>query len=304
MEILFLVFIPPFLWALTQFIDKFLITSFFEKKFGVLMLISTLIGLIVAPIIAFFQPSVLSVDPFVAILLMLNGSLMILYLIPYFIALKTQDASTISPMFLMIPIMIMFLAFFALGENLTVLQLLASLLVIGGSAGIMLHFSKGGFTFDARTFGLMALSSLLVAVNFVFFKFFALQFDFVTVSFWEYAGFGLIGIFLYIFLKKDRIEMLKFMRKKGFWAVMINFLNEALNIVALVIFTFVSLSAPVAIVSALNSVQAVFVLIIGIFLTRFFPKYIKEDISRNRVIQKAFFIGVIIVGVMMLNSTL
>jgi len=304
MDILLLAFIPPLIWGATQFIDKFLVASFFEKKIGVLMLISTLIGLLVAPIIAFFQPSVLAIDPFAALLLMLNGSLMILYLVPYFIALKKQDASTIAPMFQMIPIMIMFLAFFALGENLTIMQLLASFLVIGGSAGIMLHFTKKGLTFDAKTLGLIALSSLFVAVNFVFFKFFALQYDFVTVSFWEYASFGLIGIFLYVFLKKDRIAMLKFMKQKGFWAVMINFINEALNIIALVIFTFVSLSAPVAIVSVLNSVQSVFVLIIGLFLTKFFPQYIKEDISRNRVIQKVFFIGVIIIGIMMINATL
>ena len=173
--------------------------------------------------------------------------------------------------------------------------------IIFGAIGISLNFKKRGVWLTKDVLFLQLIASFIVSLNGLFFKFFAIQLDFWTVSFWQYTGFFIFGLLLFIFIKKYREDFLTSFKINGKNIIRLNMLNEVVNICALLIFTFSSLLAPLALVGVINGVQPLFVFLFGIILSLFVPHIIKENIERKVLIQKIFFILLIFLGVYLLK---
>ncbi len=292
--------LAPFLWAITTFIDKALISRYFKGKTGALIIYSCLIALPVFILIFLFKPNVIHLNIGTAFFVMINGILIILYLFPYFHALNKADTSSVIPLFQMIPIFTYLLSFLILGETLTLLQIFGGLLIITGAVAISSDFKGKKFKIKKEILFSMILACLLIAVNEVMFKFFAIQLDFWTASFWQYLGFFIFGVLLLIFVKKYREDFILSYQENNISMVGINLVNETINIIASVIFGFALLLAPVALVGLTNGFQPLFVLAIGVIATLTIPKWIKEDISKKILIKKAIFIVIMIVGASLL----
>jgi uncharacterized membrane protein len=293
--------IATFLWASTNFIDKFLINKHFKGRQGALVLYSAFIGLPIFILIGLFNPEVLKINFITAILIILNSFLYVVYLIPYFRALSKADTSVVTPLFQIIPVFTYFLALFFLDEHLSLNQILGSILIIMGAVGISIRIKKKSFHLRKEVLGFMLLASLLVSLNWFFFKFFALELDFWKTSFWQYIGYTLFGLLLFSFKKSYRVDFINSFKKTKGKIIFLNALNESLNISAIIIFSYASLLAPLALVSVLNGVQPVFLLFMGIILSKFFPKIIKEDISKRVIIQKMILFILIIAGIYLIN---
>jgi uncharacterized membrane protein len=255
MDWLLIAILAPLLWAITNFIDKFLISKYFKSGVGTLIIYSAMIGLPVALLIVLFKPDVLYLNLTTATLIILNSFLYILYLFPYFKALSKADASIVVPIFQSIPVFSYFLAFFVLGETLSNMQIVGSLLIVFGAVGISLKLEnkKISLTWDILFFQLLA--SFIVALNYLFFKFFAINLDFWTVSFWQYLGFVIFGIILLIFVKSYRKDFLLSFKVNSNKILGLNAINEILNIAATIIFTFATLLAPITLVFVINGFQ-------------------------------------------------
>lgn len=292
--------IAPFLWALTTFIDKVLISRYFKGKAGALIIYSCLIALPVFILIFIFKPDVIHVAPKTALFIMLNGTLSILYLFPYFHALHKGDASSIIPIFQIIPFFTYILSFFILGETLTLTQIFAGLLIIGGAIGISSDFEKKRFRIKKEILFSMLFACLLIAINSVMFKFFAIELDFWTTNFWEYIGFFILGVGLLVFVKKYRQGFIRSYYDNNISMVGINLVNEVINLGAGIIFSFALLLAPVALVGLTNGFQPLFVLLLGLIATLTMPHIIKEDIRKEILIKKAIFIVIMIIGASLL----
>src|SRR3990172_12874611 len=238
MNWLILAFLAPLLWAISNFIDKFLISKYFKSGTGTLVIYSCLIGLPVSLFILLLKPSVVNLNLGTGLLILLNGALFISYLFPYFKALSKADTSTVIPLFQTIPIFSYFLAFFILGEALSNMQILASIFVICGAIGISLKFEerKAGFRKDVVL--LMLLASIIISLNSLLFKFFAIDLDFWTVSFWQYLGFAVFGLVILLFVKSYRGDFLSSFKKNGRKVVSLNVMNELINIIAVIVFTY------------------------------------------------------------------
>lgn len=295
-------FISPLIWAISNFIDKFLISRYFKSNVGALVLYSSLIGLPVAFLIAIFKPEVLSINLTTAIFIILNSFLLIIYLLPYFKALSKADASAVSPIFQMIPVISYFLAYFVLGESLSGTQMIGSLLIISGAIGISLRFEKKNFHFKKDVFFLQLLASLLCALNLLFFKFFVIKLDFWTVSFWQYTGYVIMGLLIIAFVKSYRNGFFQSFKENKIPIVGLNVVNEVINIIAMIIFTSAILLAPLVLVEVVAGVQSLFVFLIGIGLSIFFPNLIKEDLDKRTILPKILFIILMFVGLIILNS--
>lgn len=296
MNWLLIAFIAPLLWAFTTFIDKILISKYFKGRAGALIIYSCLIALPIFILIALFKPEVINLDFKTAIFIMLNGTLVIFYLFPYFYALTKADTSTIVPLFQIIPIITYILSFFILGERLTFIQIFAGVLIITGAVGISSNFHGKKFKINKEVLFSMLFACLLIAINAVMFKFFAVELDFWTASFWEYFGFFIFGLVLLLFVKKYRKDFILSYQENKISMVGVNLLNETINIIAGIIFSFASLLAPVALVGLANGFQPLFVLLLGIVATIFVPNLIKENIKKAIIIQKAIFIILMIIG--------
>lgn len=293
--------LSPLLWATSNFIDKFLISKHFKSSVGTLVVYSSLIGLPVAVLIAIFKPSVLFLNWTTAILIILNSFLYIAYLFPYFKALSKADTSLVTPIFQTISVFSYVLAFFVLGEVLSKNQIIGSLLIISGAIGISLKFKEKRIHFTKDVLFLQLTASLIISLNYLFFKFFAIKLDFWTVSFWQYLGFVIFGVGLLVFIRSYRTNFVQSFKINSGHILRLNALNEILNIIATILFTFATLLAPLALVSVVNGFQPLFVFLIGIVLTLFFPHLIKENLEKKVIFQKILFIAIMFLGAYLLN---
>lgn len=296
--------IPPALWGISNYIDKYLVSKVIKGGgIGALLIFSALIGLFVIAFILIFFPHVLTANPTTAFFTALNGSIYLLAVLPYLYALNKDDTSVAVALFQLGPVFQYVLAYFVLGEKLLPMQIAGGLLIIFGAIIMSLDVtSLKKIRFKFSIFWLMTLSSFLFAVNFLLFKVFALQQDFWTTSFWEYTGFSVFGICLLVFVKSYRKEFLDVMKENKVPVIGLNMLNEIVNIVGKLSFNFVSLLMPLALASVIAGIQPLFVLGYGIVLTLLFPNIIKEDIGKRVVGHKLISILMMFAGLYMLYS--
>jgi len=296
--------IPPALWSVTNHLDKYLISRFFKGGgVGALMVFSSLIGLLLLPFIIISHPEVINVNPRNAVLIAVNGFLYILAVLPYFYALGKDEASVAVPLFQLVPVFSYIFAYVVLKETLLIQQVLGGLLIVLGAIGISLELTDDkGPRFKKEVFWLMTLSSVLFALNFLFFKFFALQESFWTTSFWEYVGFAVFAFVLMVFVKPYRREFISVMRENKAAVIGLNGFNEIVNITAKLSFNFASLLTPITITWIVNGFQPLFVFTYGVILTMFFPHISEEKISRKHLVQKISAILVMLSGTYLLNK--
>jgi drug/metabolite transporter (DMT)-like permease len=295
--------IPPALWSATNHLDKYLISKYFKGSgVGALMVFSSLIGVFLLPIIIILHPEVLSIS-LNSILIAINGFLYILAVLPYFYALQKDEASICVPLFQLIPVFSYVLAYFILGETLTNNQILGGLLVVAGAIGISLDLSnKKKIKFKKEVFWLMMLSSIIFALNFLFFKYFAIQSSFWYTSFWEYVGFTIFAALLMIFVKSYREQFISVMKTNRVFVITLNGLNEILNIIAKISFNFASLLTPITVTWIVNGFQPFFVFTYGVILTLLFPKIVNEKIDKNSIVHKITAILIMFAGTYFINS--
>lgn len=296
--------LPPALWSITNHFDKYLLSKYFKGGgVGAMMVFSSIIGMLLLPFIYLLHPEVVnSFDP-KYLLISLNGFLYVLAVLPYFYALQKDEASIAVPLFQMVPVFSFFLSYLVLGETLTHNQIIGGLIIILGTVLISLDLTvHKKIKFKKEVFLWMALSSLLFAVNFLFFKYFAISAHFWVTSFWEYIGFAIFASLLLVFVKPYRDEFVNVMKSNRASVLTINGVNEVVNIIAKAAFNFASLLAPVTLIWIVNGLQPFFVFIYGVLLTLLLPKISQENITRKALIQKIIAIIIMFVGTYIINS--
>jgi hypothetical protein len=85
-------------------------------------------------------------------------------------------------------------------------------------------------------------------------------------------------------------------QKGGFKIFLLNLVAEIVTIFGNLLNNYALLLAPVAMVYLVGSFQPAIVLVLVIISTIFFPKFIKEDISRKVLIPKIAAILLMILG--------
>ena len=112
--------LAPACWALGNHIDKYLLGQRLDQRgIGSLMLFSALIGLPMMLLIVLIQPGVFQLSPLAGAIMMLNGMLYVIGLLPYFYALQHDEASIVVPLFQTTAVFSYLLGFVVLGEELT-----------------------------------------------------------------------------------------------------------------------------------------------------------------------------------------
>lgn len=147
---------------------------------------------------------------------------------------------------------------------------------------------------------MMMVASLLLAAEGTIFKVIALETDFWTVVFWQYIGATLFGALL-LFIPNYRRQFFSLWKKHKAALLSINFINEAITTIGILTFRFAMLLAPLALVQMVNGFQPLFLLVIGLLLTKFWPKITKERIDKKHLIHKLTAIIIMIAGSFMIN---
>ena len=301
LAILFAIF-ASFLWGVTNHIDKFMITGIEENKdsIKVLLVFSTFIaGIVLSPLWLILSHFTVTISTISLISVLVASFIYILATVLYFKAIEKNDASLVVVMFQMIPVFSYILALILFKENLTAHQIIGSIIIILSAVIISFDFNEKNNKKKFKALVLMTLSSLFYAVYFILFDVGIRNSSYYSCAFWYQIGFLIMGIVL-LLLKSFRLPFVNTIKKNGKRYLILNTTNEVINLIANLLVNYANLLIPIALVNVLNGFQGSFVFITGVIGTIFFPKYIKEDLSKSVVIQKIVCIILGIIGLIIL----
>jgi len=278
-------------WAFANIIDKNVLHT---QKPLTIILFANFISIIAAVIVYFFlgfsKLSALNI-----IIGLLVGLFYILGIYFYCLAVQGGEVSRVIPLFNMIPLFIMLLAAIFLGEILTPLNYIGSLILISGA--ILISANKKTKLNIDKIFWLVVLGSLAFAINAVLQKYLLNFADFWTVFSYERIGafFALLPLLLIYY--SDFKKFIKGTRKP----IVLVSLSEVFNLIGLLLTTIAFSIGLVSLVKTLSSIQDLFVLFFVIMITTFWPKVLKEKIDKSTIILKVIAIILIGVGVFLIT---
>lgn len=296
--------IGPFMYALSNHIDKILLSKYFkEGGAGTLILFSSLSAVVVLPFIFLADKTVvMDIDGVSILVLSVVGILNVFVLWCWFMALENEEASIAVVFYQLVPVFGCILGYFILGEVLTRLQIVAMAVVILGALIISFEIDKKNkLKLRWKTIALMTSAAFFWALGAVLFKTVALEENLWRTIFWEHLMLGVVGLCIFLFMRSYRNNFLLAIKENSKTILAINGANESLYILGNIAYSIAYMLAPIGLVLLAESFQPIFVLAIGTFLTVFFPKIVTERIQAKYLIQKIVAVCVTGCGVYLLS---
>lgn len=289
------------LWSLVNIADSYLVqrNKHVGHPVGSLVLFSSLFAIIVSFAIYFFLDKSLSIPLKSIWLLIVAGFCNLLWIVFYLYALVDEDVSNVIPWFLSAPFFAYILSYYILGESLLLNQIFGGLVVIFG--GVILSIEKksennSSYKIKWKPIIYMSLASFLIALWGVLFKFVAQESGFWQSSFWEHVGLSVAGLFTLVFVKSYREGFRVLIRTAGAKILTINIFSETLTIAGNLLANYAILFVPVTLVYLVEISQPAVVFILGIICTVFFPRILKEDITKRVLVKKGIAIAIMTFG--------
>ena len=249
--------------------------------------------------------------PLILLWIVLEIIVYVLGLYAMFIALEKFEVSRVmTTIGALQPILILLFTWvFWSQEVMTGMNFLAFLLLVTG--GVMISFGRK-FKITGNYVLLVVFSSLMFSLDYIFSKMIFLIMPFLQSIIWMRTGAALL-VLLLLFDKKLRIQIFipifsgifrnktikiekgAFDKKTG----IIFLCSQTMGGIAAFLQSLAISLAPIsylAIISSLRGIQYVFLFIITLFFSYFFPKILKEDISWKIILQKTISIILIVMG--------
>lgn len=299
---LFIALLGSFLYATTNYIDKILLEKYFKTRgVGTLLIFSALLSVLALPILFALDTSVFSIGWLNMLALTGVGILNVLVLYFYLKALEGDEVSITVIFYQLVPVFAYGLGYLILRETLTLTELLAMAIIIFGTSIVSFEVDvENRFRLRTKTVFYMVGASFCWALESVIFKAVALEEDVVRSLFWEHLVLTVIGIGLLLFVRTYRVHFTAAVRENSRAILSLNVLNEGIYMLGNAVLAFAYLLAPIALVLLAESYQPLFAILIGVFLTLFFPNVVKEQIHLRHLSQKAFAIAVTAIGTYLL----
>ena len=296
-------FSGPLLWAASTHVDKYLVEKYFRHAdVAVLLVFTALIGLIMLPFIALFDPAALRPGWKDAAAVAGSGLLYMTAMYFYLKALQQEEASVVAPFFQAAPLFGYLLGLLFLDEHLSDQQLAGGVLIVLGGALISVRLGGGKHRFRGRLLALMLAAALAVAVSSVIFKGVAEDSSFWATALWSYLGEALFG-FGILAIPSLRREFVGLFRRHPGAVLGINAANELINLGGNLGARYALLLAPLSLVQAVSGTTSLFVFGFGVLLTLFLPRFGREDVSARNLWQKGLCALLITAGVVLVGGS-
>src|ERR1700728_1739540 len=212
MSWLLFAFSGPVLWDISTHLDKYLVEQYFKHSDVVLLLLFTaFVGVVFLPVIAFFEATVTVLPAGGAALVILSGVLYMGAQLFYLRALQSEEASVVAPFFQTSPLFGYVLAYFVLGETLSLLQLVGGAMIVLGALFVSIRFGQGFGAFKLRLAVLMLGCGFVLSLSSLIFKVFAIKVEFWTTTFWMFVGEAVFGAAL-LSVPSYRSQFIKMVR--------------------------------------------------------------------------------------------
>jgi drug/metabolite transporter (DMT)-like permease len=296
-----LALVGPFLYAVTNYIDKVALDRYFARDgAGPILIFSALFSALVLPFLFLADPTVFQIPMLDLAALGGVGILNALVLFFYLKALEIEEVSVAVIFYQLVPVFAYGLGYLVLGETLTRTQVFAMFVVVCGTSAISFEIDEGGFRLRSKTILYMLAASFCWALGAVLFKAVALEERVVRSLFWEHLTLAVVGLGVFLFARAYREQFLAVFRTNSRELLALNAANETIYIAANIVMAFAYMLAPVSLVLLANSYQSLFALGIGVVLTTFVPKIATERIKRGHIGQKMAAIAITALGTYLL----
>lgn len=293
----------PILWALVNIADQYLVNKHAkgEHPVGALVLFSSLVGIVVSFIIALFTKGIFDISLHDKLILIISGFFSLAWIVLYLKALEIEDVSSVVPWFLTIPVFGYIFGYIFLGETLTQIQIIGSLIVLFGGLILSLEFGEENHVrFKGKIALMMIISCIFAALWGVLFKFVTVEEQFWVSSFWEYIGLGLAGLLIWVFSRSYRNAFTQMIKTGGKKILTLNISSEGVTMGGNFMNNFALLLAPVTLVFLVATFQPIIVLALTFICTKFFPWIVEEKFHFRHIAPKLVAVGVMIVGSLLL----
>ena len=292
MPYILIAFFAPLFYATAVIIESQLSNRTFKRQTTMIFYIS-LMNAVYLPLVLFLgMPSIppASCLWFYALLALLD----IIYLYPYYTAMKVIDTSIVAALFSLGEVIVPVLSYFLLDELLNLHQYIGFTIIILASVALSIKGNK--IPKLNRGFYYMCIASVLVSFRIVLIKY-VMNFDGNWINMVIYPSF-ISGIlpFTLLFVKKYRRDIVKnfppYLHRFKFFAV-----NEFMCFLGLVcsIYGLNKLSPVVS--ASIGATQPIFLLGISGLLLWLCNIHLKEKITPKILMKKIFCFVLIILGV-------
>jgi uncharacterized membrane protein len=302
MNWLAITFLAYFLLGSEVVLDKFLLSSKRISHPAIYTFYSATTGLFALIFIPFGFHSISYLEFFYR----LAGGIIFIYgMLALFSALNESEASRVAPVVgAVVPMTVFFLSLMFLGERFTEKEILGLILLVFGGLLISLDFSQGIKLFSG--FKRSVAAGILLALAATIFKGFYNHDNFLNVYIWTRIG-AFAGVLFFFLIPAWRKiifnSLLKFKKpekehkKSGVLYIASRAMGGLGSILKERATSFAA--ASVTLVNALVSVEYVFVFIMGILFSLWFPKVFKERKDLGTAMQKIISIIIITIGIVL-----
>jgi uncharacterized membrane protein len=287
----------PVLWAISVHFDKYLVERYFHNSNpAVLLLFTSITGVLMLPVIWAFAPQVLQLPVWSSLVIAVSGFVFMAAFLPYLRALQDDEASVVAPFFQIAPVFGYVLGYLVLGERLTAVQTAGGALVVGGTLLLSHRGGSGRRMFKTRLVVLMVGCAFLLSLASLVFKFFAIADDFWSTMFWTFVGQAAFGVAI-LCIASYRRQLAALMRIHARALVTINAMNELVNLGGSLGTRYALVLAPLSLVQAVTSTTTLFVFAFGIVLSLFLPQFAREELGSRELATKGVAACLIVIGV-------
>lgn len=253
------------------------------------------------------------------------GLLFLVTLVFWYKALHQSEATRVVPIVgALVPIFSLSLSYIFLGESLNQQQVFAFIILINGGILISVKHTRfyiwdeisnklknifgdifGGINVDYRPTRRLIINSiasaLLFASYYVLIKYIYMHQPFIGGFVWSRLG-TFIGAMLILLVPKWRRLIVRGQKNQKSPKNLVFFFSvRLLAALAFIMLNWaISLGDNVAMINALQGVQYVFLLALVLFLSRRFPKILKEELGGGVLAQKLIGASLICIGLYML----
>ena len=218
-------------------------------------------------------------------------------LIFMYAVLRKEDASRALPVIGgLTPIFVVILAYLLIHETLSAHQLLGFVLIIAGAFFISLEFKKGTWQLK-KIIWLSIVSAFFFGLSYVLTKDVYNHQPFVSGFIWTRLGALLLAV-LPMLYAPNLHALLHAPKNTGLQQAKWRFLfGQSCGGAGALLIQYAISIASVSLVQALQGTQYVFIFLIVLISTYFFPRFLREKLSRTIIMQKTFAIFLIALGV-------
>lgn len=296
MSWIFLAILAYALWAITNIIDKILVSKYVKDYFS-LSLLCLLFGSLFILIYSIIVSGLHPINPTILIIALLAGLARVLAYCFYYKSMSYEETSRVVILTQLAPIFTLLLSAIFIQETLNGNGYLAFALLL--SAGILssLKFHQKN-TWISFAFWDMILFAIFVSLSAVMMKYIFGLANFWQCMIWIVIGEMLSTILISVLFKKPLIKIFNQTVSKGKFLVI---LNEILSSSALITYSLALTIGSVSLIGALSSANSIFVFILAIIISMFIPKIFKEELDKKTIIFKIFAIVLMGTGIYCLN---